>query len=67
MNSSDMRADIREYISKMPKELLDQYEYVRYRFGGNWRDSFYRQSLAYLERNEIILNPKRLDVIGNSK
>ncbi len=60
MNSTDMKADIREYLSKMPKELKDRYEFVRYKFGTNWRDSFYKQSLDYLETNEKILNPKPL-------
>lgn len=60
MNSTDMKADLREYLSMMPKELKDQYEFYRYKFGTNWKDSFYKQPLNYLETNEKVLNPKPL-------
>jgi len=52
--------DLKEYLQKMPKDLKERYEFVKYKFGNNWRDSFYRQPLDYLDRNEKILNPKTL-------
>lgn len=52
-----MNDDLKTYIDKMPFDLKQRYEFMKYKFGENWNDNFYRKPLDYLEQNEKILNP----------